>query len=115
MSLTILIGRRYNLNTGETVPVLNTPSVVSQSNDSTYGNFWDMSPEELADAKSKLAWFAAMLECRNKEIPVTMELLNKIMFSPVIEEWEHFNRWFCFWVNHWCNFPSASIQFCFVE
>lgn len=115
MHLTIMIGRSYDHNTGETVPVLNTPDVVSQSNDSIYGNFWDMSPEELADAKRQLRWFAEMVDSPDNDIPVSMELVTKIMLTPTVQKWEHFSKWFYFWVNHWCNFPSASIQFCFVD
>lgn len=115
MHLTIMIGRKYSENTGETVPLLNTPNVISQSNDSTYGNFWDMSPEELADAKSKLRWFAEMVDSPDKDIPVSMELVTKIMLTPTVKRWQHFSLWFCFWVRQACTYPSSNIQFCFVE
>ena len=126
MHLTIIIGRKYNENTGEIVPLLNTPNVVSQSNDSIYGNFWDMSSEELADAKSNLRWFAEMvdspdkdipvsMEFPDKDIPVSMELVTKIMSTPTVKRWQHFSLWFCFWVRQACTYPSSNIQFCFVE
>ncbi len=110
MHLTIMIGRSYSQTPTSLVPFLNSPEVVSQHEDNTFGNVWEMSDEDVEAAKNQLPWFAAMCECPTGLIPVSLELLEEIMISPEVEEWEHFNRWFCFWMRYGSLHFNSFIQ-----
>ena len=62
MSLTILIGRRFNAIADEVIPIVNDPDVVSQHQESSIANSWYMTDEEVTQAKKNLSWFAALFE-----------------------------------------------------
>ena len=122
MSLTILIGRRYNAIADEVIPIANDLDVVSQHQESSIANSWYMTDEEVTQAKKNLPWFAALFERTCTVVPlhtpaylnihVSEYILQMVENSPPVEGFEDFTKWFNFWCRYGLRHANPCIQFC---
>ena len=121
---TLMIGRMYNLNTGEIVSVINSPGVLKQRQDSIICNAWDLSSVEVSYLQRNVPWFKHLYNQEfnsfklNREVLDSTLLLLKHMECP--DNTTTFKDWFSFWgeftlknhVNSGIQLSKTSLSEC---
>lgn len=112
---TLMIGRMYNLKTGEIVSVINSPGVLKQHQDSIVCNAWDLSSVEVSYLQRNVPWFKHLYNEEfntfklNKEVLDSTLLLLKLMDCP--DNIAPFRDWFSFWCEFTLkNHVNSGIQ-----